>query len=114
MALRVKTLLKEEGYTIPGARAALKAEFKQKEPQLTLPGADLPAAPASEAVQLRTLRHELQSIAAMLARPIDKLPAKLPGAPQLPASPVHAIRPPRRPTPSARIETPTIPFDPAQ
>src|SRR5271165_5915813 len=31
MALRVKTLLKEEGYTIPGARAVLKAEFKHKE-----------------------------------------------------------------------------------
>src|SRR5579864_1660441 len=36
MALRVKTLLKEEGYTIPGARHVLKAEFRQKEPQLSL------------------------------------------------------------------------------
>src|ERR1700726_5295116 len=42
MALRVKTLLKEEGYTIPGARSVLKAEFKQKEPQLALPGAVVP------------------------------------------------------------------------
>jgi len=115
MALRVKTLLKEEGYTIPGARAALKAEFKQKEPQLTLPGADLPAAaPAADTAQLRNLRRELQSIAALLARPIDKLPARLPGAPQLPTPPVQAIRPPRRPTPPARNETPTIPFDPTQ
>src|ERR1700734_1271564 len=38
MALRVKTLLKEEGYTIPGARAVLKSEFRQKEPQLSLLG----------------------------------------------------------------------------
>src|ERR1700734_4414263 len=42
MALRVKTLLKEEGYTIPGARQVLKAEFRQKEPQLPLVGAGLP------------------------------------------------------------------------
>src|ERR1022692_4253738 len=42
MALRVKSLLKEEGYTIPGARQVLKAEFKQKEPQLSLLGSDAP------------------------------------------------------------------------
>jgi DNA-binding transcriptional MerR regulator len=59
MALRVKTLLKEEGYTIPGARAVLKAEFKQKEPQLSL----LPTAGADN-TQLRSLRRELQSIRA--------------------------------------------------
>jgi DNA-binding transcriptional MerR regulator len=36
MALRVKSLLKEEGYTIPGARQLLRAEFRLKEPQLSL------------------------------------------------------------------------------
>src|SRR5579862_2349293 len=35
-ALRVKSLLYDEGYTIPGARQAIKAEQKQKEPQLPL------------------------------------------------------------------------------
>src|SRR5580692_3351844 len=44
MALRVKTLLKEEGYTIPGARAVLKSEFKHKEPQLSLLGGGPPVA----------------------------------------------------------------------
>jgi len=109
MALRVKTLLKEEGYTIPGARAVLKSEFKQKEPQLALPGA---AVPASDARQLRNLRRELQSIATLLARPLDQIPAKLPGAPRLPTPPVHPIRTPRRAT--SRVETPQIPFDSAE
>jgi len=110
MALRVKTLLKEEGYTIPGARAVLKAEFKQKEPQLALPGAELPT---SDAKQLRNLRRELQSIAQMLARPIDRHPAQMPGAPPLPTRPVLPIRTPRRAAAPARMETPEIPFDPA-
>src|ERR1700734_1984015 len=42
MARRVKALLYDEGYTIPGARQVLKAEFRQKEPQLPLVGAGLP------------------------------------------------------------------------
>ena len=69
MALRVKSLLKEEGYTIPGARAVLKAEFKLKEPQLALPGA---VVPTDSAKQLRSLRRELESLAAMLAQPIGQ------------------------------------------
>jgi DNA-binding transcriptional MerR regulator len=105
MALRVKTLLYDEGYTIPGARQVLKSEFRQKEPQLALPGADLPA---SDAKQLRGLRRELQSIAALLARPADKLP----GAPKSPAPPVHSIRSPRRAhAPHDPIDCPEIPFD---
>ena len=106
MALRVKSLLKEEGYTIPGARHVLKAEFKQKEPQLSLIG----DAPKSELKQLRGLRRELQAIATMLARPIDTLP----GAPKLhharaaQAQP-HPIRSSRR-APSLS-KSPQIPFD---
>jgi len=68
MAMRVKTLLKDEGYTIPGARLVLKTEFKQKEPQLSLLGAD-----ALDVKSLRTLRRELQAIVTMLSQPIDKL-----------------------------------------
>jgi DNA-binding transcriptional MerR regulator len=108
MALRVKTLLKEEGYTIPGARAVLKAEFRHKEPQLALPGT---VTPTSDAKQLRNLRRELQSIAAMLARPMDKIP----GAPRLPSAPVHTLRAPRRagPRDSPASTPPLIPFDSA-
>src|SRR6202041_3395849 len=36
MALRIKSLLYEEGYTIPGARQVFKADLKQREPQLAL------------------------------------------------------------------------------
>jgi len=104
MALRVKTLLKDEGYTIPGARQVLKSEFKQKQPQLSLLTADSP-----DSKQLRSLRRELEAIAAMLARPIDKVP----GAKKLQAPPVHPIRAPRRTSPSNQTQSPEIPFDPA-
>ena len=33
-ALHVKSLLYDQGYTIPGARQVIKSELKQKEPQL--------------------------------------------------------------------------------
>jgi len=67
MALRVRSLLKEEGYTIPGARAVLKAEFKQKEPQLELISGAMPDRSA-----LRNLRNELAALATMLARPVGR------------------------------------------
>jgi len=97
MAMRVKTLLKDEGYTIPGARAVMKSEFRQKGPQLSLLGE---AVPKSEAKQLRALRRELEAIAAMLSQPI----AKIAGAQKVsrkhsangdrPSAPIHAARRP--------------------
>jgi DNA-binding transcriptional MerR regulator len=100
MALRVKTLLKEEGYTIPGARAVLKSEFRQKEPQpqLSLLGdSSIIPVPKAEAKQLRFLRRELESIAAMLSRPIGKpAGASKASAPAAKAPAVHAMRSPRR------------------
>ena len=115
MALRVKSLLKEEGYTIPGARAVLKAEFRQKEPpQLTLLGEAAPS-PKSEAKQLRALRRELQAIADLLAKPIGK-----PGGSRESRSPRHpgsdraCLHSPRRNSePASRAATPQIPFGPA-
>ncbi len=71
MALRVKCLLYDEGYTIPGARAVLKSEFRQKGPHLSLLGDSTPV-PKSEAKQLRSLRRELEAIAALLAPPIGE------------------------------------------
>ena len=96
MALRVKRLLYDEGYTIPGARQVFKSELKQKEPQLPLPGAGL-----IEPRQIQGLRRELEAIAAMLSRPVGKPPAK-PG--------IHPIHPPRR-TASRSAVPPQIPFD---
>ena len=106
MALRVKSLLKEEGYTIPGARQVLKAEFKQKEPQLSLLKTDVP-----DAKQMRNLRRELEAIAAMLSRPVGKSAATQ----KAPTQTVHAIRSPRRATsPPHKVHDPEIPFDPAE
>ena len=106
MALRVKSLLKEEGYTIPGARQLLKAEFRLKEPQLSLLG---DGGPGTGVKQLRNLRRELQAIAAMLSRPPGK-----PGA-AAKAEPPHPIRSPRRAPSrgheSAASSAPNIPFD---
>jgi DNA-binding transcriptional MerR regulator len=67
MALRVKTLLYDEGYTIPGARQVFKSEQKQKEPQLALGIAD--AAPAADSRQLRKLQKDLRDLHALLSKP---------------------------------------------
>jgi DNA-binding transcriptional MerR regulator len=84
MALRIKTLLYEEGYTIPGARQVFKSEQKQKEPLLALglepagrvetldklekrdrPGGADPA-------RLRKLRREMQDLVTLLSKPMAK------------------------------------------
>jgi DNA-binding transcriptional MerR regulator len=78
MALRVKTLLYDEGYTIPGARQFLKTEARSKVPSL-LPGIEEPP----DVQKLKRLRREMQSLLAMLQKPV--------GAKQSAA--VHSIRP---------------------
>src|SRR5258707_12103240 len=47
-ALRVKTLLYDEGYTIPGARQAIKSEMKRNAAQLALA---MPEGPATASTQ---------------------------------------------------------------
>jgi DNA-binding transcriptional MerR regulator len=79
MAIRIKRLLYDEGYTIPGARQVFKAEIKQKEPQLALPGANLP-----DPRRLQGIRRELQEIADILSRPSGQASA--------PARVVQSIR----------------------
>jgi DNA-binding transcriptional MerR regulator len=69
MAIRIKRLLYDEGYTIPGARQVFKSEIKQKEPQLALPGTGVPD---SNVRRLREFRRELQEIAAILSRPVGE------------------------------------------
>jgi len=107
MALRVKSLLKEEGYTIPGARAVLKAEFRQKEPQLSLLGSP----DGSNTSQLRELRRELKAIAEILSRH--------PGAPVPKVSAVQSIRSTRRAASRSsdgdgRIQPGELAFEPDQ
>jgi DNA-binding transcriptional MerR regulator len=68
MALRIKRLLYDEGYTIPGARQAFKAELRAAsatDPTLA-PGA---ATPAVDAQQLNALRKELEDLHRILSKP---------------------------------------------
>jgi len=74
MALRVKTLLYDEGYTIPGARQFLKGEARTKEPSL-LPG----IAESPDIGKLKRLRKDLQDLLTMLQKPAG---IKQPGAVQ--------------------------------
>jgi DNA-binding transcriptional MerR regulator len=80
MALRIKSLLYDEGYTIPGARQVFKAEQKQKEPQLAL--AIDNGSPAVDTRQLRKLQKDLRDLHAMLSKPAAR-------------AVVHPIRTPR-------------------
>jgi DNA-binding transcriptional MerR regulator len=68
-ALRVKSLLYDEGYTIPGARTALKAEMRGQRTQLGLGAGDEAKPPTVGVHQLRKLQKDLLDLAAMLSRP---------------------------------------------
>jgi DNA-binding transcriptional MerR regulator len=84
MALRIKSLLYNEGYTIPGARQVFKAELKHKEPQLAL--AIDNATPTVDSRQLRKLQKDLRDLHTLLSKPTAR-----------PAA-VHPIRTPRNPS----------------
>jgi DNA-binding transcriptional MerR regulator len=88
MAMRVKTLLKDEGYTIPGARQVLKTEFTVKGPQLSLLGADV-----LDVKSLRTLRRELEAIVTMLSQPVAKIAGPLRSSRKLQPQPANGDRP---------------------
>jgi DNA-binding transcriptional MerR regulator len=88
MALRIKGLLYDQGYTIPGARQVFKTESKTKESGL--PEAPEPVAIShdpgprviSEAkphrdARLEALRGELKSLLADLSAPAGAAPAEL-------------------------------------
>jgi DNA-binding transcriptional MerR regulator len=85
-ALRIKGLLYDEGYTIPGARQAIKTELKQGAPQLAL---GLPADSGVETQHLRKLQTELKDLLTLLSKP-----ATARGA-------VHPFRAPRPQRPGA-------------
>jgi DNA-binding transcriptional MerR regulator len=83
MALRIKTLLYDEGYTIPGARQVFKGEQKQKEPLLalqvetatgkveTLDRVDKAGRPGGvDPAPLRKLRREMQDLLTLLSKPV--------------------------------------------
>ncbi len=80
MVLRIKSLLYDEGYTIPGARQVFKAEIRHKEPQLDLGIAE--AAPGASSKQLRKLQKDLRDLLALVSKPVTR-------------AAVHPIRAPR-------------------
>lgn len=112
MALRIKSLLYDQGYTIPGARQVFKTEAKAKE-AAAMPGAPAPEAAATPApiampapapvaaeakpatvepisalrrnAQLGALRDDMRSLLAMLSSPVGDTPA--------PESKVKPMRP---------------------
>lgn len=65
-ALRIKYLLYDEGYTIPGARQLLQSEGKQRAPQLPLV-ADV--TPEAQTRRLQQLRRELRDLLAVVSQP---------------------------------------------
>ncbi|HTZ58306.1 MAG TPA: MerR family transcriptional regulator [Acidobacteriaceae bacterium] len=76
MALRVKRLLYDEGYTIAGARQAIQAETRNKrggQPELPLPQQQ--AAQRAEA-RLHKVRKELREILSMLSTATPQLQVK--------------------------------------
>lgn len=66
-ALRIKSLLYEEGFTIPGARQVLKTETRQKEPQMSLGIVESDAAAKTDTKALRRLRQEMRELLNMLS-----------------------------------------------
>jgi DNA-binding transcriptional MerR regulator len=76
MALRVKRLLYDEGYTIAGARQAIQAESRSKragQPELPLPQQQ--TAQRAEA-RLHKVRKELREILSIVSTPTPQLQAK--------------------------------------
>lgn len=81
MAMRIRTLLYEEGFTIPGARQTLKAEQRHKEPQLSLSIVENETPEAANRKVLRSLQNEMREILDLLgASPVQTAvqPIRLP------------------------------------
>jgi DNA-binding transcriptional MerR regulator len=90
MALRVKRLLYDEGYTIAGARQAIQAETRSKrsgQPELPLPQQQQQVQ-RTEA-RLHKVRKELREILSMLSVPVTQIPepARERTLPVVPAKP---------------------------
>jgi DNA-binding transcriptional MerR regulator len=115
MALRIKSLLYDQGYTIAGARQVFLSESKTKEapeaaahppasaqpqPAEAQPIIDMGAAirhDAQHREQLCTLRDELRSLASLLAKGVSSnysTPAAIPNTlPDAPPAKVKSLRP---------------------
>ncbi len=101
MALRIRTLLYDQGFTIPGARQLLKMENRQKEPQLSLSIVESDASLTVDRKTLRRLQKEMRDLLNLLSA----APASTSRSSTMPAKsvvrPIRAVR-----TPAARLATP--------
>jgi len=88
MALRIKNLLYDEGYTIPGARQVFKSELKQKEPLLGLTVDNTP--PSFDPRVLRKLQKDLRDLHALLSKPAARAAVHPIRAQRTPAAPRRA------------------------
>ena len=70
MALRIKQLLYDEGYTIAGARQAFKTEQRQKDAPATL----FRMEENSDRSKMEGIRREVRSLVEMLSQPPGALP----------------------------------------
>ena len=87
MALRIKTLLYDEGYTIAGARQAFKAELRtSKDPQLGLGG----IADTVDTRHLAAIQKELRDLLGLLSKPATAKTG---------VQPIRAARPVPKPQP---------------
>jgi DNA-binding transcriptional MerR regulator len=72
LALRIKRLLYDEGYTIPGARQVFQTEAREGRKKSATPELPMPVASSNTAIAgLESVRKELQGLAAMLAAPVQ-------------------------------------------
>lgn len=70
-ALRVKRLLYDEGYTIPGARQIIKSESRQKELLLPMDTSQEGVAGADSQI-VRKLQRELRELHVILSKPVAR------------------------------------------
>jgi DNA-binding transcriptional MerR regulator len=75
MSLRIKRLLYDEGYTIPGARQVFQAEarehrHKPHDPELPL----TPANPGAAEAALQKIKKELRELLGVLSNPVGSTP----------------------------------------
>jgi DNA-binding transcriptional MerR regulator len=70
LALRIKRLLYDEGYTIPGARQAFQAEAREVRKENSAPALPMPVATLNVA-GLESVKKELRGLAAMLIAPVQ-------------------------------------------
>ena len=117
MALRIKSLLYDEGYTIPGARQVFKAELKSssaESPEAAVvprEAADAdsarPQLTGRQTARLHALREEMRSLLDLLSAPLDAQAAADAAAPTRtkvkPMRPKFAVLE-TKPEPAARLK----------